>query len=104
MFNIGDRLDTKNYTQGAIWANENNADIELIGNEYVIVAKPVKVVTRDDVDALRKKLYTYEIDPMMSEYNRKKTFNLFTEGEEDRLLTKISDKVSEIKANNPYPE
>ncbi len=104
MFNIGDRLDTENYTQGAIWANENNANIELIGGEYVIVAKPEKVATKEDIEAIRKKLYTYEVDPLMSEYNRKKTFGLFKEGEEMELLDRIEDKVQEIKTNNPYPE
>lgn len=38
MFNIGDKLTKNNYTQGAIWCNENNAMIELINGEYVIVA------------------------------------------------------------------
>lgn len=38
MFNIGDKLTKDNYTQGAIWCNENNAMIELINGEYVIVA------------------------------------------------------------------
>ena len=104
MFNIGDVLTSENYTQGAIWCNANNAMIEEINNEYVIVAVPKKIMTREEVDALRKKLYTYEVDPMMSEYNRKKTFNLFEEGEEAELLRKIEAKVSEIKTNNPYPE
>ena len=40
----------------------------------------------------------------MSEYNRKKTFGLFKEGEEMELLDRIEDKVQEIKTNNPYPE
>lgn len=40
MFNIGDKLTKENYTQGAIWCNENNAKIELIDGEYVIVAIP----------------------------------------------------------------
>ena len=40
MFQIGDKLTKENYTQGAIWCNENNAMIEVIGGEYVIVAAP----------------------------------------------------------------
>ena len=104
MFNIGDVLTSENYTQGAIWCNANNAMIEVINNEYVIVAVPKKILTREEVDALRKKLYTYEVDPLMSEYNRKKTFNLFEEGEEAELLRRIETKVNEIKTNNPYPE
>ena len=38
MFNIGDKLTKENYTQGAIWCNENGAIIELINGEYIIVA------------------------------------------------------------------
>ena len=104
MFNIGDVLTRENYTQGAIWCNANNAMIEVINNEYVIVAVAQKILTREEVDALRKKLYTYEVDPIMSEYNRKKTFNLFEEGEEAELLRRIETKVNEIKTNTPYPE
>ena len=40
MFNIGDKLTKENYTEGAIWCSENNATIELIEGEYVIVAIP----------------------------------------------------------------
>ena len=42
MFNIGDKLYKSNYTQGAIWCNENNAMIDVIDGEYVIVAIPEK--------------------------------------------------------------
>lgn len=40
MFQIGDKLTKANYTQGAIWCNENNAMIEVVDGEYVIVAAP----------------------------------------------------------------
>lgn len=39
----------------------------------------------------------------MAEYNRKKTFNLFEEGEEEALLAKVNTKVEEIKLKYPYP-
>ena len=55
------------------------------------------------VEETRAGLYAAEVDPLMSEYNRKKTFNLFEEGEEEVLLKAIEDKVAEIKENNPYP-
>lgn len=38
MFEIGQILTKENYTQGAIWCNQNNAYIEKIGGQYVIVA------------------------------------------------------------------
>lgn len=41
MFNIGDILTEQNYTQGAIWCNENNAFIKDLGNgQYKIVEIP----------------------------------------------------------------
>lgn len=55
------------------------------------------------VEETRAGLYAAQVDPLMAEYNRKKTFNLFAEGEEALLLSEIEVKVEEIKANNPYP-
>lgn len=57
----------------------------------------------EEMRQARADAYASEVDPMMSEYNRKKTFNLFKEGEEEALLKAIEDKVAEIKENNPYP-
>lgn len=37
---IGQVLTKENYTQGAIWCNQNNAHIEKIDEQYVIVANP----------------------------------------------------------------
>lgn len=59
MFNIGDKLTKANYTQGAIWCNENNAMIELINGEYVIVAPvaptldELKQTKRDEINKAR---------------------------------------------------
>ena len=39
----------------------------------------------------------------MAEYNRKKTFNLFEEGEEEALLAEVNAKAEEIKQRFPYP-
>ena len=60
--------------------------------------------TREEVRTARARLYAIHVDPLMSEYNRKKTFGVFEEGEETELLAKIEAKVAEIKENNPYPE
>lgn len=37
---IGQILTKENYTQGAIWCNQNNAHIDKINGQYVIVANP----------------------------------------------------------------
>ena len=58
----------------------------------------------EEMKQARANAYAVEVDPLMSEYNRKKTFNLFEEGEEEELMKAIQDKVAEIKARYPYSE
>ena len=60
MFNIGDILTEQNYTQGAIWCNENNAFVEDLGNgQYKIVELPkptleeLKQEKRDEINRYR---------------------------------------------------
>ena len=57
----------------------------------------------EEVRQARANAYAVEVDPLMAEYNRKKTFNLFEEGEEEALLAEIEAKVEEIKQKYPYP-
>lgn len=77
----------------------NNGTLVIIDNE--VVEKPAP--TYEDVKETRAFLYRTEVDPLMAEYTRKKTFNLFADGEEEALLATIESKVAEIKENNPYP-
>lgn len=37
---IGQVLTKENYTQGAVWCNQNNAHIKQMNGQYVIVANP----------------------------------------------------------------
>lgn len=57
----------------------------------------------EEMRQARADAYASEVDPLMAEYNRKKTFNLFEEGEEEALLAEIGAKVADIKARYPYP-
>ena len=59
--------------------------------------------TKEEQQKARQKAYKAEVDPLMAEYNRKKTFNLFEEGEEEALLAEVNAKVEEIKQRYPYP-
>lgn len=101
------RLDkpytNKQYADLAVYCNTNNCHIEDKGSYLEAVENVVPVLTKEQVEQARADLYRLQVDPMMSEYNRKKTFNLFEEGEEAELLAKIEAKVAEIKENNPYP-
>ena len=60
--------------------------------------------TEEEQRKNRALAYKEEVDPLMAEYNRKKTFNLFEEGEEEVLLIEVEAKVEEIKQRYPYPE
>lgn len=57
-----------------------------------------------EMESLRAEAYANEVDTKMSEYTRKKTFNLFKEGEEAQLLADIEVLVESIKMRYPYPE
>lgn len=59
-------------------------------------------LTNQRIREIRFYLYRNFVDPLMSEYVRKKTFALFKTGEEAELLSQIETKVSEIKEQNPY--
>lgn len=90
------------------WAKENMAHIEEIGlkdgkiRQFKIIEMPYEQKI-EKIRKLRAEIYIAKVDPLMNEYNRKKTFNLFEEGEEAELLAKIEAKVAEIKEANPYP-
>ena len=72
---------------------------------HVLGFAPVKSEpTYEEVRLARAGSYKAEVDILMSEYTRKKTFGLFKEDEEEKLLAKIEAKVAEIKSNNPYPK
>ena len=57
----------------------------------------------EEMRQARADAYASEVDTLMAEYNRKKTFNLFEEGEEEKLLAEVKAKVEEIKQRYPYP-
>lgn len=70
--------------------------------EYVFEVSHEQQV--EEAKQARREAYKAEVDPLMSEYNRKKTFNLFEDGEEEELIKVIKDKVAEIKEKFPYKE
>ena len=54
---IGQVLTKENYTQGAVWCNANNAHIEKIDGQYIIVANPApaKPTLEEQVASLESK-------------------------------------------------
>lgn len=106
MFNIGDKLTKENYTQGAIWCNNNNAKIEVIDGEYVIVAIPEPLPpTKEEQQLARQQAYKAEVDPITCHIQRlgdeEQTAEIIAEIAE--LVAERKAKVEEIKARYPYP-
>ena len=88
--------------------NAIKADEEIVqgydGRYYFASQCPEKPApTKEEQQKARQKAYKAEVDPLMAEYNRKKTFNLFEEGEEEALLAEVNAKVEEIKQRYSYP-
>lgn len=75
------------------------------GEWYLKGTEPEKPApTAEEIRQARANAYANEVDPLMAEYNRKKTFGLFEGSEEAELLARIEAKVAEIKETYPYPE
>lgn len=105
MFNIGDKLTKENYTQGAIWCNNNNAMIEIIDGEYVIVAIPEPApLTYEEIDALRVAYRKANIDDKTIARMRKQANKTWTEEDEAEYLALDAEVTAYIEENYPYPE
>ena len=106
---VKDRLN-KPYTDKErydfIVKNNHNNKYEIQETEEALLAvynEPLPRTNEEQRQA-RANAYTIEVDPLMSEYNRKLLFNLFEEGEEETLKQEIQAKVTEIKERYPYNE
>lgn len=81
---------------------ETDKEYFLHNGEYVFEVSYEQQL--EEAKQARREAYKAEVDPLMSEYNRKKTFNLFEASEEEELMKIIQDKVAEIKEKFPYQE
>lgn len=96
-------LGTNSAFYQSIGMEEMEVEQAYDGSWYLAGYAPVKPEpTKEEQQKARANAYAVEVDPLMSEYNRKKTFNLFEEGEEEELMKAIQDKVAEIKERFPY--
>ena len=95
MFNIGDKLDKSNYTQGAIWCNKNNCTIN--PDTWIIEAVPAptaKELAEEKIAELEAKLTATDyIDNKFIEAIVKNDMILL-----DTLKTKYKDKLEERQA------
>lgn len=78
-------------------------DVAYNGKLYLKGFAPDKPLpTNEEISQIRAGLYREQVDPLMSEYQRKKQFNNFEDGEEEELLEKIRTLTAKIKEENPY--
>lgn len=97
-------LGTNSAFYQSIGMTEMEVEQAYDGSWYVLGFAPIKPEpTKEEQKQARASAYASEVDPLMAEYNRKKTFNLFEEGEEAELLAVIEATVESIKQRYPYP-
>lgn len=99
MFKIGDKLTKENYTQGAIWCNNNNATIN---EDWVIVEIPKYEPTNEDISKMRQSAYAERTDPLTLRKMRKIALNEWTEEDESEYVANIQAISKEIKNEYPY--
>ena len=85
------------YTKLLEYANSDVTSFDVPGHK-------LGNISNDMIKMNRASAYAKEVDPLMNEYLRKKTFDLFEDNEEQELLKLIELKVNRIKAMNPYIE
>lgn len=105
---IGDIFTKENYTEHAIWANENNAMIVALDNgkfQLTEIPQPLPP-TKEEVSEMRRQLYIAEKDPITCQIQALKD-----EEQTAEIILKIESLkeertrvVEKIKAENPYPK
>lgn len=103
MFNIGDKLDKSNYTQGAIWCNENGAQIIKKDDGYYIEAiietEPTIEEQNEAIRAIREQLYVQTSDKLKADYDE-----AVARGADnaEELKTAWLESKDKIREENPY--
>lgn len=103
MFNIGDKLDKANYTQGAIWCNENGAQIIKRDDGYYIEAiiepEPTIAEQNEAIRQTREQLYIQTSDKLRNDY-----LEADARGAEnvEELKTAWLESKDKIREENPY--
>lgn len=103
MFNIGGKLDKTNYTQGAIWCNENGCVINPETWVIEVIPEPLPP-TKEEQQKARAEAYRLEKDPITCQINSLRDEEQTAEiiAEIAQLVEKRKAKVEEIKQRFPY--
>ena len=101
---VVDTLDAVDAIPSVVFTRVEEVEFAVLYNDKVYLSEEDLYNAQVKyIESIRASLYNKEVDTLMSEYNRKKLFNLFNEEEEEALLAKIETKVAKIKEENPYP-
>lgn len=106
-FYIGQIFEGTYPPAAAVWCNQNNAYIEVIGDKvYQIKETPEHIPTHEEQRLNRAAAYQAEVDPITSHISRlrdeEQTEEIVAEIEE--LKAERAALVTEIKERYPYPE
>lgn len=102
---IGQIFEGKYPPMAAVWCNQNNAYIDVIGDHrYEIKAvPPAPAPTKEQQEEARKAAYTTEIDPLHARKMRKTILGEWTEEDEAQYVEKVRTLSAEIVERYPYP-
>lgn len=103
MFSDGVKLTKENYTQGAIWARNNNAQIIKKEDGYYIEVLPIVEKTleekNEEIRVLREQLYIQTSDKLKADYDEAAARG--AENAEELKTTWLASK-DKIREENPY--
>ena len=104
-FYIGQVFEGTYPPEAAIWCNENNAFIDVIGNhKYEIKAVPEPPApTYEEINALRIAYRHEHIDDFTLRRMRKQANGTWTEEDEQEYLALDAEVTAYIEEHYPYP-
>lgn len=106
-FYIGQIFEGSYPPAAAIWCNQNNAYIDVIGTKrYEIKAIPEHIPTHEEIRQMRADAYQAEVDPVTCHINR-----LRDEEQTEEIVAEIAELIAEraqlvedIVTRYPYPD
>lgn len=104
-FYIGQIFEDIYPPEAAIWCNQNNAYIDVIGDHRYEIKEvpPMPAPTKEEQEQARASAYASEIDPLHARKARKTILGEWTEEDEAEYIAKVKELSAEIVAHYPYP-
>ncbi len=104
-FYIGQIFEGKYPPAAAVWCNQNNAYIDVIGDHVYEIKEvpPAPAPTKEQQEQARKMAYTAEIDPLHARKFRKTILGEWTDDDEAEYVEQVKALSAEIVERYPYP-